>query len=122
MARMRSIKPEFFQDQDFAVELPDRDSRLLYIGLWGLADEHGRLRGDAFHLKGQLFAYDHDITPEVIDKHVDFLEETGRAIRYRVRASTYIFLPKLARHQRLEPSKVPSRLPDPPAELLEQHT
>lgn len=117
---MRSVKPEFFQDQDFAVEVPDRDARLLYIGLWGLADEHGRLRGDAQHLKGQLFAYDDDLTPDVIDKLVDVLEQTGRAVRYWVRSSVYLFLPKLAEHQRLEPSKVPSRLPEPPAELLEQ--
>lgn len=116
MARMRSIKPEFFADQDLAEELPNRDARLLYIGLWGLADEHGRLRGDARSIKGQVFAYDDDLTPAVIDKLIDMLAETGRAVRYRVEKATYLYLPKLAEHQRLEPSKVPSRLPAPPEE------
>lgn len=120
MARMRSIKPETFQDQDFAAELPNRDARLLYIGLWGLADEHARLRGDAVFIKGQLFSYDPDLTPEVIDGLIDMLEETGRAVRYRIRSSVYIHLPKLAKHQRLEPHKVPSRLPEPPTEQSEQ--
>jgi hypothetical protein len=114
MARIRSVKPEFFQDQDLAVEVPNRDARLLYIGLWGLADEHGRLRGDAFGIKGQLFAYDPDLTPDVIDKLIDMLVDTGRAVRYTVRSSVYLFLPKLAGNQRLEPAKVPSRLPPPP--------
>lgn len=119
MARIRSVKPEFFQDQDLAVELPNRDARLLYIGLWGLADEHGRLRGESVGIKGQLFAYDADLTPEIIEKLIDMLEETGRAMRYRVRNSVYLFLPKLAEHQRLDSAKVPSRLPPPPADLLE---
>lgn len=116
MARIRSVKPEFFQDEDLAVEVPSRDARLLYIGLWGLADEHGRLRGNSTSIKGELFAYDDDLTPEVIDKLIGMLVDTGRAIRYQVRSSAYLFLPKLAKNQRLEPSKVPSRLPPPPAE------
>lgn len=111
MARIRSVKPEFFQDEDLAVEVPSRDARLLYIGLWGLADEHGRLRGNSTSIKGELFAYDDDLTPEVIDKLIGMLVDTGRAIRYQVRSSAYLFLPKLAKNQRLEPSKVPSRLP-----------
>jgi hypothetical protein len=121
MARIRSVKPEFFQDEDLAVEVPNRDARLLYIGLWGLADEHGRLRGNASSIKGELFAYDMDLTPEVIDKLIDMLVDTGRAVRYTVRSSVYLFLPKLAKNQRLEPSKVPSRLPAPPSELAEQN-
>lgn len=119
MARMRSIKPEFFADQDLAEELPSRDARLLYIGLWGLADEHGRLRGDARSIKGQLFAYDDDLTPDIIDKLIEMIAESGRAVRYRVGKAIYLFLPKLAEHQRLEPEKTPSRLPGPDDEQAE---
>lgn len=110
---MRSIKPEFFADQDLAEDLPNRDARLLYIGLWGLADEHGRLRGDARAIKGQLFAFDDDLTAEAIDALIDMIAGSGRAVRYRVGRAVYLFLPKLADHQRLEPDKVPSRLPSP---------
>ncbi|HCU50401.1 MAG TPA: hypothetical protein DGG94_11485 [Micromonosporaceae bacterium] len=120
MARIRSVKPEFFRDQDLAVEVPNRDARLLYIGLWGIADEHGRLRGDAMAIKGELFAYDDDLTPEVIDKLIDLLAETGRVIRYRSRKSVYLYLPKLSKHQRLEPHKTPSRLPEPPVDLQQR--
>lgn len=121
MARMRSFKPEYFKDQDLAEDLPGpegRDARLLYPGLWCLADEFGRLRGDARSIKGELFAYDDDMTPDVIDKLIDMLAETGRAVRYSVGRSVYLYLPKLAKHQRLEPHKTPSRLPEPPAELV----
>jgi hypothetical protein len=108
---MRSVKPEFFADQE--ITLLSRDIRLLYIGLWGLADEHGRLQGDPRYVKGQLFAYDDDLTAGDIEKMLDCLIEAGKAHRYRVRNAVYLFLPKLAKHQRLEPAKVPSRLPSP---------
>lgn len=120
MARIRSIKPEFWIDQDLAVEVPNRDARMLYVGLWNQADEHGRLRADATWIKGQVFPYDEDLTPDAIDKLIDLLVEAGRAIRYQVRSSGYLYLPKLAGHQRLEPHKVPSRLPAPPDDLQQQ--
>lgn len=116
MARMRSIKPEFFKDQDLAEELPGRDgrdARQLYVGLWGLADEHARLRGDARYIKGEIYPYDDDITPADVERFIDMIVASGRAVRYRVRSSVYLFLPKLDEHQRLEPDKVPSRLPGP---------
>lgn len=112
---MRSVKPEYFADQDLAEDLPGpegRDARLLYVGLWGQADEHARLRGDARWIKGQIYPFDDDITPAVVDRLIDMIAASGRAIRYRVGKSTYLFLPKLAEHQRLEPDKTPSRLPD----------
>ena len=38
MARIRSIKPEFWDDRKLA-KRASRDARLLYIALWNLADE-----------------------------------------------------------------------------------
>lgn len=112
MARMRSVKPEFWADEDLAEELC-RDARLLYIGLWNLADEHARLRGDPRFIKGQIFPYDDDLDPKAIDVLLDQIADSGRAQRYKVNGRSYLFLPKLARHQRLEAEKVPSRLPGP---------
>ncbi|MDI9733891.1 hypothetical protein QM259_16735 [Acinetobacter baumannii] len=41
MARSRNIKPSFFMNEDI-IELPF-EARLLFIGLWILADREGRL-------------------------------------------------------------------------------
>ena len=41
MARSRNIKPSFFMNEDI-IELP-YEARLLFIGLWTLADREGRL-------------------------------------------------------------------------------
>lgn len=114
MPRIRSVKPEFWHSEDMTTV--SRDCRLFYIGLWNLADEHSRLRGDSRFLKGQIFPYDDDVSQDVISKWVDELEALGNVRKYRVGSATYLFLPKLAQHQRLEPQKTPSKLPAPPWE------
>ena len=118
MARIRSVKPEFWIDEKLAIST-SRDARLIYIGLWNLADEHSRVRGSSAYLKGQLFAYDDDLTPSTLGRLIDELEAASAVVRYVADGETYLYLPKLARHQRLEPDKVPSRLPAPPPELVE---
>lgn len=112
MPRIRSIKPEFWAD--FPTALLSRDARLLYIALWNFADEHGRLAGDPRFVKGQVFPYDDDLSAEAVDALLDELAEARNIVRYRVASAPYIYLPKLAGHQRLEPGKVPSRHPEPP--------
>ena len=56
MARARNIKPAFF-DND---ELADNDplGRLLFIGLWTIADCNGNLEWRTKRVKKQLLAYD----------------------------------------------------------------
>ncbi|MFF0821204.1 hypothetical protein ACFYUR_12535 [Micromonospora haikouensis] len=112
MARIRSVKPEYWADQDLAEQV-SRDARLLYIGLWNLADEHSRLRGDPRYIKGQLFPYDDDLTPDTIAGLLGSLALAGKVVQYRTPTGTFIYLPKLAGHQRLEPDKVPTKLPGP---------
>lgn len=114
MARIRSVKPEFWTDEDLA-DL-SRDARLLYIGLWNISDEHGRLRGEPRYIKGQLFPYDDDLTRDGVDALVDELAGIGKVIRYQAKGSSYLFLPTLHKHQRLDTAKVPSRLPAPASE------
>lgn len=116
MARIRSVKPEFWVDRSFVRKVPDRTMRMLYMALWNLADEHGRLMADVSYLKGQVFPYpeDADLTPGVIDKMLDHLADAGKVVRYEADGDAYLFLPTLHRHQRLEANKVPSRLPPPP--------
>ena len=115
MARIRSIKPEFWSDRKLA-RLTSRDARTLYIALWNLADEHCRLNGDPQWLKGQVFPYDDDIDAPYISKLLAELENPalGAVMAYEADGDPYLFLPKLSKHQRLEPEKVTSRLPAPP--------
>ena len=58
MARIRSVKPEFWSSESITC-LP-RDTRLAYIGLWCVADDEGRFRAQIGVLAGQLFPEDDD--------------------------------------------------------------
>ncbi len=113
MARIRSIKPEFWSDRKLARAL-SRDARLLYIGLWNYADEHARLLGDVRLIKGAIFPYDDDLDAVTVARLLAQVIDSGRAIAYEVDGDPYLWLPKLADHQRLEPGRVESRLPVPP--------
>lgn len=112
MARIRSVKPEFWTDRKLA--RLSRDARLLYIALWNQADEHGRVHGDSRYLKGHCLPYDDDLSLVAIERLIDDLAEHGRVVRYDHDGDPFLYLPQLAKHQRLEPAKVASRLPEPP--------
>lgn len=114
MARIRSVKPEFWVDRKLA-RLLSRDERMLYVALWNQADEHARLQGDPRLILGQAFPYDDDLDAHTIDKMLDNLASAGVAVRYEHDGDPFIHLPKLATHQRLEPGKAASKHPAPPA-------
>lgn len=111
MARIRSIKPEFWNDRKLA--RLSRDARLLYVALWNYSDEHGRLHGDSRYVKGHCLPYDDDLSLSDVDGLLSELEQAGRVQRYEHDGDPYLFLPTLSKHQRLESAKQPSRLPKP---------
>jgi hypothetical protein len=53
VARARNIKPGFFTNPELAKCSPY--ARLLFIGLWLLADREGRLDDRPKHIKVQIF-------------------------------------------------------------------
>ncbi len=56
MARARNIKPGFFRNAEL-VELPF-EARLLFIGLWTIADREGRLEDRPKQIKMEVFPAD----------------------------------------------------------------
>lgn len=56
MPRARLLKPDFFRDEELC-ELPF-EVRLLFAGLWTLADREGRLEYRLKRIKADLFPYD----------------------------------------------------------------
>lgn len=112
MARIRSVKPEFWRDRKLARKT-SRDARMLYVGLWNYADEHERANGDVVVIKGDVFPYDDDIDTARIEILLKELESAGVVTRYTVDGDPFLHLPNLHKHQRLEPAKVASRFPSP---------
>jgi len=110
MARIRTIKPEFPQSESMG--RVSRDARLLFIMLWTLADDAGRLRGNSRMLASLLFPYD-ELSAETIDEWMNTLESEGCALRYSVDGTHYVQICNWLDHQKIDkPSK--SKIPLPP--------
>ena len=106
MPRIRSIKYEFFINEDVAsVGYP---ARLLFIGLWTLADRDGRLEERLLRIKSQLFSYDADAD---IETWLEDLDECGVLSRYTVGNKDYIQIKNFAKHQKPHPKEPESTLP-----------
>jgi hypothetical protein len=69
MARIRSVKPEFWTDPDVVALSPL--ARLFFIGTWNHADDYGVLRDDPSRLKLQILPADEANAGELVDVLVD---------------------------------------------------
>jgi len=107
MARSRNLKPGFFTN-DLLAEVPPL-GRLLFAGLWTLADREGRLEDRPKRIKAQLFPYD--------DCDVDALlrELAKRQFiqRYQVDGLRIIQVTTWCKHQNPHIKEPESTLPAP---------
>ena len=108
--RTRYLKPGFYENEYLAA-LP-AVTRLLYAGLWLIADRKGRLLDRPARIKGELFPY--DATP--VEKHLSALATAGFIIRYEAEGKKLIWIPTFLLHQNPHRKEAPSALPCHPQE------
>jgi hypothetical protein len=111
--KIRTIKPAFWSSAKIASV--SREARLVFIGLWNVADDEGRLLGGTKGLAGLLFEHDEDVGAREIASWLDQLEGCGLIHRYSVAGVGYIDIPGFFEHQKID-RRYPSRLPPPPAQ------
>ena len=107
MARIRTIKPDFPQSESMG--RVSRESRLLFILLWTLCDDAGRLRGNSRILASLLYPYDDDAQKH-IEKWLLELEKENCIVRYKADGGTYVEVLNWLKHQKIDkpsPSKIP---------------
>lgn len=107
MARSRNIKPGFFANDQLA-ELP-MSTRLLFIGLWTLADREGRLDDRPKRIKAQVFPYDDVDTDDGLNQ----LQRAGFLLRYCRHGSRYVQIVNFIKHQTPHHKEAPSEIPAP---------
>lgn len=107
MARARNIKPSFFANDDLA----DIDplGRLLFIGLWTLADREGRLEDRPRRIKAEVLPYD-DCN---VDGLLDDLQKHGFIQRYEAGGDRFIQVVNFAKHQNPHVKETASSIPAP---------
>ena len=102
MARIRTIKPEFFTSIVVAsVSIP---AAMAFVGLWTHCDDAGRAVDDARLIKAALFPLRDEVTPEVVEGYVEELAQAGLAVRYKVDGRKYLGIPKASweEHQKID--------------------
>lgn len=119
--RERLIKPRFWSDEDLAELGPWH--RLLFQGLWALADREGRLEDRPAWIRVQVFPYDqleaeHNVSvgamlDDLAQPRKHSHEGGGFIVRYEVAGRRYIEVRNFKRHQRPHPKEHPSNIPCP---------
>ena len=107
MARARLLKPGFFANDKLG-ELPPV-ARLLFQGLWCIADREGRLEDRPKRIKAEVLPYDRGDP----DRLLDLLADAGFIERYGVAGSNYIQISAFTKHQHPHPNEPGSALPPP---------
>ena len=114
--RARNIKPGFFGNEEIA-ELPP-ETRLLFIGLWLMADREGRLEDRPRRIKMHVFPADsYDVDPMLTSLH-----NAGLIVRYEVAGENYIEIPKFLEHQRPHHQEKQSVIPPAPKLRTKERT
>ncbi len=99
MARIRTIKPEFWTSSQ--VMSVSRSARLLFIGMWNFADDGGNQPANTKTIKAQVFPGD-DLTEPETTALVSELLETGLLEAYEVDYRWYWHIPTWKKHQRID--------------------
>lgn len=108
MARARNIKPGFFLNDDLAEIEPL--GRLLFAGLWTIADREGRLEDRPKKIKAAALPYDNCN----VDMLLQSLYDRGFIIRYEIDGHKYIAIANWHKHQNPHVKEAPSDIPAPP--------
>lgn len=93
--RIRTIKPTFWTNDELAELKPL--TRLLFIGLWCLADVRGRLEDRPKRIKAAVLPYD-DFD---VDAALDELAKSGFVVRYSKDSIPVVQVSGFEKHQRI---------------------
>lgn len=111
MARIRSIKPEFWTGEQVMECSPN--ARLLFIGLWNFCDDHGRHPLSPKQVKALIFPADPFTTDEVAGMFAE-LSANGLIRTYTVAGKEYFEVTGW-HHQKIDKPQKP-KYPAPVAE------
>ncbi|EPG7575962.1 hypothetical protein M0K77_000298 [Providencia rettgeri] len=106
MARARNIKPGFFTNDDLAECEPL--ARILFVGLWTVADREGRLEDKPRKIKAMVLPYD-DVD---CDKLLEQLHGKNFITRYVVDGNEFIQINNWKKHQNPHMKEAASEIPE----------
>lgn len=105
--RARNLKPAFFKNEALADCTPL--ARLLFAGLWCLADREGRLEDRPKRIRAELLPYDDGSVEDLLSE----LRNAGFILRYAAAGGRFIQVVNFARHQYPHRKEQASTIPAP---------
>lgn len=103
--RARTLRPQFFASEQ--VTNCTMAARLLFQGLWCLADREGRLEDRPKQIKLLIFPVD----KVSIENLLRELAAAGLIVRYAAEGQNCIWIPRFVEHQPVHPHEAKSALP-----------
>ena len=110
MARIRSIKPDFFSSEQVVSVSPW--ARLLFQGLWVFGDDEGRGKASALELKAKIFPAE-SFPASKVESFLQELVRVDLVVLYTIAGVRYWAVPGFTKHQRINRPQE-SRIPPPP--------
>ncbi len=105
MARARSLKPGFFRDRKLLLMSPL--GRLMFAGLWTLADREGRLEDDPDQIKIEILPKEKCNVNALLQA----LADANFIIRYQIGSNRYIQIRTWLEHQHPHNKEPASKIP-----------
>lgn len=109
MARIRTIKPEHWNDK-LLVEI-SLQAHLFWIGTWNFSDDEGIFEADPYLLRSQIFPRRTDIRIEQVELWIGQLVKARYIVPFTFNSVGYFISRTFKTHQRIDkpaPSKIPS--------------
>ena len=116
MARARNIKPGYFLNDELCALSPL--ARILFAGLWCIADREGRLEDKPKRIKIQALPYD-DCN---VEKLLNDLFKANFIVRYQVNDQKYIQVVNFTKHQNPHKNETYSVIPPMAVQAPEEHS
>lgn len=105
MARIRTIKPEFWTDEKvIRCSMP---ARLLFIGVLNFCDDAANIEDSSLQLKVKIFPGDSFTVAEIdamVQEHID----VGLSVRYEVQGRRYLHVVSFHKHQKPDHPTAPT--------------
>lgn len=111
MARIRTVKPEFFTHEDlFNAEVEEKlPLRVAFSGLWTVCDREGRFKWRPNTIKLAVLPFDEVDFSRVLDA----LASRGFIVKYVVEGENFGYVPSWEKHQVINNRESESTLPPP---------
>lgn len=110
MARIRSIKPDFFTSE--SVGALSLHARLTFAGLWTYVDDKGRAKDNPRAIRGALWPNDEEtVSSADVARFIDELVANGMVCRYTHDGQAYLHAINFNKHQSINKPSA-SKLPE----------